>query len=92
MCIHLFSSNDGISGSCRWDYFSKHSQICCQQVEGGDPAPLFCHGETSPGVLHLDVESSVQEVVKHWHRLSRELMDAPSLETFKIRLDQTLST
>jgi len=26
-------------------------------------------------------------VVKHWHRLPREVVDAPSLETFKARLD-----
>lgn len=25
-------------------------------------------------------------VVKHWHMLPREVVDAPSLETFKIRL------
>ncbi|KFW68012.1 hypothetical protein AS28_04549, partial [Pygoscelis adeliae] len=30
-------------------------------------------------------------VVKHWHRLPRELVDAPSLETFKVRLDGALS-
>lgn len=30
-------------------------------------------------------------VVKHWHRSTRELADAPSLETFEIRLDRTLS-
>ena len=30
-------------------------------------------------------------VVRHWHRLSREVVDAPSLETFKVRLDRTLS-
>ena len=27
-----------------------------------------------------------------WHRLPREVMDAPSLETLKVRLDRALST
>ncbi|KFR10445.1 hypothetical protein N306_14325, partial [Opisthocomus hoazin] len=30
-------------------------------------------------------------VVKHWNRLSREIVEAPSLETFKARLDGALS-
>ena len=30
-------------------------------------------------------------VVKRWHRLPREVADAPSLETFKVRLDGALS-
>jgi len=30
-------------------------------------------------------------VVKHWHRLPREAAEAPSLETFKARLDGALS-
>ena len=30
-------------------------------------------------------------VVKHWHRLPREVGDAPSLETFKVRLEGALS-
>jgi len=29
--------------------------------------------------------------VKHWHRLPRGVVDAPSLETFKVRLDAALS-
>ena len=30
-------------------------------------------------------------MVKHWHRLPREVVDAPSLETFEVRLDGALS-
>jgi len=31
-------------------------------------------------------------VVKHWHRLPREAVNAPSLEVFKARLDGALSS
>jgi len=31
-------------------------------------------------------------VVRHWHRMSREVVDVPSLETPKVRLDGALST
>ncbi|KFP08683.1 hypothetical protein N300_02571, partial [Calypte anna] len=30
-------------------------------------------------------------VVRHWNRFPREVMDAPSLEVFKARLDGALS-
>jgi len=30
-------------------------------------------------------------VVRHWNRLSREAVDAPSLKVFKARLDGALS-
>jgi len=30
-------------------------------------------------------------VVKHWHRLVREVVETPFLETFQVRLDGALS-
>ena len=38
-----------------------HSKKRGLQVEGGDPAPLLCAGETLPRVMYPDVEFSVQE-------------------------------
>jgi len=33
----------------------------------------------------------MMSVVKHWNVLPREVVDAPSWETFKVRLDKALS-
>ncbi|KFW73094.1 hypothetical protein AS28_03601, partial [Pygoscelis adeliae] len=46
------------------------------------------------GRFRLDMRKNffTERVVKHWKRLPRKwLMDAPSLETFKVRLDGALS-
>jgi len=45
------------------------------------------------GRFRLDItkKSFTVRVVRHWNRLPGEVVDAPSLEAFKARLDGTLS-
>jgi len=46
------------------------------------------------GRLRLDIRRKffTQRVVKHWNRLSKEVVDAPSLQAFKARLDVALGS
>jgi len=40
--------------------------------------------------LDIRKKSSTMRVVRHWNRLPRDVVDALSLETFNVRLDQAL--
>ena len=41
----------------------------------------------------MDIEKNffTVRVVRHWNRFTREVVDAPSLETYKVRLEGVLS-
>ena len=40
--------------------------------------------------MDIRKKSSTMRVVRHCNRLPSDVIDAPPLETFKVRLDQTL--
>jgi len=62
------------------------SRACCDRTSGTG-------FKLKEGRLRLDTREKffMVKVVKHWHRLPRKVVDAPSLETFKVRLDRALS-
>ncbi|KFQ89830.1 hypothetical protein N337_06745, partial [Phoenicopterus ruber ruber] len=74
-----------LKGAYKKDGEKLFSRACCDRTRG-DGFKL------KEGRFRLDIRKKffTMRVVKHWHRLPREVVEAPSLETFKVRLDGAL--
>jgi len=75
-----------LKGACRKDAENLFSRAYCDRTRSN----AF---KLKEGRFRLDIRKKffTMKVVKHWNRLPREVVDAPSLETFKARLDGALS-
>jgi len=62
------------------------SKVCCSRTRGND-------FRVKDGRFRLDIrkKSFTRRVVKHWNTLPREVVDALSLETYKVHFDGALS-
>jgi len=83
---HLRAVFQYLKGAYRKEGDNHFSKACCDRTK--------INGfKLKEGRFRLDVKKKffTVRVVKHWHRLPREKVDAPSLETFKAGFDGALS-
>jgi len=75
-----------LKSSFKKDGAKLFSRACCDRTRGNG-----FKLEESRFRLNIRKTIFTVRVVKHWNRLPREVVNAPSLETFKVRLDGVLS-
>ena len=73
-------------GDCKKKGNKLFSRVCCARTRGNGFQPKERRFRQD-----MRNECSTKKVVRHWNRLPREAVDAPSLETLKVRLDGALS-
>jgi len=75
-----------LKGSYKKDGDKDFTRACCNRTRGNG-------FKLKEGRFRLDRRKKffTMRVVKHWHRLPRGVVDDPSLEPFKVRLDGALS-
>jgi len=83
---HLIAVFQCVKGAYREDGENLFSKASCDRTSSNG-------FKLEEGRFRLDVKKQffTTRVVKHWKRLPREVVVAPSLETFKVRLDGAVS-
>jgi len=76
-----------LKGTYRKDGDNVFNKACCDRTGHND-------FKLRQGRFRLDIRKKffTVRVVKHWSWLPREVVEIPSLETFKVRLDGALSS
>jgi len=75
-----------LKGACKKDEDRLFSRACSDRTSGNGL-------KLEKGRFRLDIRKKffTMRMVRYWNGLPREVVDAPSLETFKVRLDGALS-
>jgi len=75
-----------LKGAYKKDGDNLFSRACCDRTRSND-------FKLKEGRFRLEIRKTFfkMRVVKHWSGLPREVMEAPSLETVKVKLDGALS-
>jgi len=70
-----------LKGACKKGGANLFSKACCDRTRGNG-------FQLKEGKFRLAIRKKcfTMRVVKHWNRMPREVIDAPSLETFKVGL------
>jgi len=82
----LIAASQYLKGAYWKDGEGLFTRVCSDGTRGGD-----CKLKEGRFTLAIRKKFFTMRVVKHWSRLPREAVAAPSLEVFKARLDGALS-